>query len=321
MRLRWIFAIALCFGAVLAARETPAGDPTESFSGCANFRADSDLVIVPVNVFDSQNRVVNRLDSAYFRVFEDGVEQHIVAVGEDDTPVSVGFVFDTSASIGAKLDLSRQAVAEFLKTANPNDEFFFLPFGSQPGDVTGFTRRPDDILLQLARARSGGATALFDAIQAAFLNIRKAHNTRRAIIVISDGGDNHSRITKTEIRRMARETDAQLYAVGTYESPGARHRTAEELTGPELLAEISEQTGGRSFPVLKSTDITDAAIRIGLELRDQYMIAYRPANQNWNGTYRRITVAGSLPAGFPPLRFYWRHGYYAAPSPCAVPAS
>jgi Ca-activated chloride channel family protein len=93
------------------------------------------------------------------------------------------------------------------------------------------------------------------------------------------------------------------------------------LTGPELLAEISEQTGGRSFPVRKPFDIVDAAIRIGLELRDQYLIAYRPANQNWNGTYRRITVAGALPSGFPPLRFYWRQGYYAAPPPCALPTS
>jgi VWFA-related protein len=321
MIIRWLFAIVLCCGTLLAARETPAGEPPESFSGCANFRADSDLVIVPVNVFDSENRVVNRLDPAYFRVFEDGVEQHIVAVGEDDTPVSIGFVFDTSASIGAKLDLSRQAVVEFLKTANPSDEFFFLPFGSQPGEVTGFTRQPEDILLQVARARSGGTTALFDAMQAAFSTIRKAHNTRRAIVVISDGGDNHSRITKTEIRRMARETDAQVYALGTYEAPGARHRTAEESTGPELLAEISEQTGGRSFPVRKPFDIVDAAIRIGLELRGQYLIAYRPANQNWNGSYRRIAVAGALPPGFPPLRFYWRQGYYAAPSTCTLPTS
>jgi VWFA-related protein len=319
MRLRSLFAFVVCCGAGLAARETPANEPPDP--ACANFRADSDLVIVPVSVFDSQERVVNRLDPSYFRVFEDGVEQPIVAVGEDDTPVSVGLVFDTSASIGAKLNLSRQAVAEFLKTANPADEFFFLPFDSQPGDVTGFTNRPEDILLQLANARSGGTTALLDAIQSAFLNIRKAHNTRRAIVIVSDGGDNHSRVTQNEIRRMARETDSQVYALGTYEAPAVRHRTTEELTGPELLTRISEQTGGRSFPVRQPSDIVDSAIRIGLELRSQYLIAYRPANQNWNGAYRRITVEGSQPPGFPQLRLYWRQGYFAAAPPCAVPAS
>jgi VWFA-related protein len=290
-------------------------------ASCANFRSDTNLVIIPVNVFDSQNRVVNHLDPGYFRVLEDGVEQPIASVGEDDLPVSVGFVFDTSASMGAKLDVSRQAVAEFLKTANPEDEFFLLPFDSRPGTMTGFTNHPEEILDQLAHVKSGGTTALLDAIQAAFLNIRKAHNPRRAIVIISDGGDNHSRATKIEIQRLAREADAQVFALGTYESPAARHRTTEELTGPELLTAISEQSGGRSFPVMKPSDVTDAAIRIGLELREQYLIAYRPANQDWNGTYRRITVQPAPPAGFPQLHMYWRQGYFAADSPCELPTS
>ena len=120
---------------------------------------------------------------------------------------------------------------------------------------------------------------------------------------------------------MAREADAQVYALGTYESPGVRRRTAEELTGPELLTEISEQTGGRSFPVRKPSDLTDAAIRIGLELRDQYVIAYRPLNENWDGAYRRITVEPARQPGLPPLRLYWRQGYYAAGLPCSRPTS
>lgn len=317
-RYRCVFLIMLCCG-ILPAKQNPAGDPP-GFPDCANFRADSSLVNVPVNVFDPLNRVVNHLDAKYFRVFEDGVEQQITAVGEDDVPASIGFVFDTSASIGAKLDLSRQAIAEFLKSANPQDEFFFLPFGSQPGAVTGFTSRSEEILDQVARARSGGTTAMLDAIRQAFLNIRKARNTRRAIVIISDGGDNHSRVTKTEIRRMAREVDAQVYALGTYEPPGVRRRSLEELTGPELLTEISEQTGGRSFPVQKPSDILDAAIRIGVELRDQYLIQYRPSNQNWNGTYRRITVEVAEP-GFPQLRAYWRQGYYASEPACVLPTS
>ena len=169
--------------------------------------------------------------------------------------------------------------------------------------------------------KPNGTTAMLDAIQTAFLSIRRAHNTRRALVIISDGGDNHSRATKTEIRRMARESDAQVYALGTFEPSSARRRPAEEATGPELLAEISEQSGGRSFPVVQPSDIRDAAIRIGLELRDQYRIAYRPVNQTWNGLYRRITVEVAPPAGFPPLRVYWRQGYYAAQSPCGLPTS
>lgn len=307
-----LFVTALCGVAILQAGQEP--------PGCAVFRADTSLVTVPVNVFDSQNRVVNHLDPGVFRVFEDGVEQRIESVGSDDAPVSVGFVFDTSASMGAKLNLSRQAVAEFLRFENPEDESFLLPFDSHPGTVTGFSKRSEDILTQLASVKSSGTTAMLDAIQAAFLNIRKAHNARRAIIIVSDGGDNHSRITRTEILRLAREADAQVYAIGTFEPPAARHRSVEEWTGPELLAGIAEQTGGRSFPARQASDVVDAAIRIGFELHNQYLIAYRPANQNWNGQYRRITVEATVP-GFPQLRLYWRHGYNAVASPCTVPAS
>jgi VWFA-related protein len=317
MNLRYgcIFAMVLCSGVALSAGQNPVTP------GCPALRAEANLVNVPVNVLDSRNRVVNHLDPKFFRVFEDGVEEDIVAVGEDDAPASIGFVFDTSASMGVKLDLSRQAVAEFLKSANPDDEFFLLPFDSRPGAVTGFTSRSEEILDQLAHAKPAGTTAMLDAIQAAFLNIRRAKNARRAIIIISDGGDNHSRTTKTDILRMAREADAQVYTLGTYEPPATRHRTPEEFTGPELLAGISEQTGGRNFPVRRLSDIADAAIRIGFELRNQYVIAYRPANQNWNGKYRRITVETAAP-GFPQLRTYWRQGYYAAAgTACAVPTS
>jgi VWFA-related protein len=307
-----LFVTAFCGVAVLQAGQEP--------PGCAVFRADTSLVTVPVNVFDSQNRVVNHLDPKAFQVFEDGVEQRIESVGSDDAPVSVGFVFDTSGSMGTKLNLSRQAVGEFLRFANPEDESFLLPFDSRPGAVTGFSNRSEDILNQLASLKSAGTTAMLDAIQAAFLNIRKAHNARRAIIIVSDGGDNHSRTTKTEILRLAREADAQVYAIGTYEPPAARHRSIEESTGPELLAGIAEQTGGRSFPVRQASDIVDAAVRIGFELHNQYLIAYRPANQEWNAQYRRITVEAEAP-GFPQLRLYWRHGYNAVASPCTVPAS
>jgi Ca-activated chloride channel family protein len=317
-RYRSFAVVAFCS---FAAFPILAGEPSLSIPGCANFRSDTNLVAVPVNVFDSLNRVVNHLDPKYFRVFEDGVEQQIVSIGEDDSPVSVGFVFDTSLSMGAKLDLSRRAVAEFLRSANPADEFFLLPFESRPGAMTGFTSRPDVIMDQLAQAKSWGTTAMLDAIQSAFLNIRKAHNARRAVVIISDGGDNHSRSTKADIRRMAREADAQVYAVGTYEAPAVRRRTAEELTGPGLLTEISEQTGGRSFPVRNGSDIMDAAIRIGFELRNQYLIEYRPANSNWNGTYRRITVEVAQPPGFPQLREYWRQGYYAVQPGCVIPTS
>ena len=307
-RYRWFTVTALCS---LLALPAFTAELSLNIPGYDNFRADTSLVAVPVNVLDSMISVVNHLDPKAFRVFEDGIEQQIVAVGADDTPASIGFVFDTSLSMGAKLDLSRQAVAAFLRSANPADEFFLLPFESRPGALIGFTSRPDEIVAQLAQAKSGGTTAMLDAIQSAFLNIRKAHNARRAIVIVSDGGDNHSRATKADIRRMAREADAQVYALGTYEPPSIRRRSAEESTGPGLLTEISEQTGGRSFPVRNASDIMDAAIRIGFELRNQYLIRLSAFQSELERGISPDHSGCGAASGLPQLRAYWRQGYYA----------
>ena len=283
---------------------------------CGVLRAEADLVNVPVSVFDPQNRVVSHLGAGAFRVFENGVEQRVEAVGEEDAPASIGFVLDTSGSMGVKIDLARDAILRFVKAANPEDEFFLLPFDSHPGAVTGFTSRAEDIADQLTRMRPAGTTAMLDAIQTAFVKMRRARHARRAVIIVSDGGDNHSRVTKTEVLRLAREAAVQVYALGTYEPPATRHRTPEEFTGPELLATITEQSGGRSFPAQRLSDISDAAIRIGFELRSQYVVAYRPGNRTWDGHYRRITIQTAAP-GFPQLHAYWRQGYYSPPPACA----
>ncbi len=307
------FAFVLLCGAL----SSPARQNTPE---CGSIRAEANLVTVPVSVFDSRNRVVSHLGAEAFRVFEDGAEQRIDAVGEEDVPASIGFVLDTSGSMGVKIDLARDAILRFLKTANPDDEFFLLPFDSHPGAVTGFTSRIEDIAEQLTRVRPAGTTAMLDAIQTAFVRMRRARHARRAIIIVSDGGDNHSRVTKTEILRLAREAEVQVYALGTYEPPATRHRTPEEFTGPELLATIAEQSGGRSFPARRLSDISDAAIRIGFELRSQYVIAYRPGNRNWDGRYRHIIIETDAP-GFPQLHAYWRQGYYSPQAACAEATS
>lgn len=317
-RFACILAMSVAFSVLSFARQNPAAAPPDGLSGCSVLRAEANLVNVPVTVFDSRNRLVNHLDARAFHVFEDGVEQRIIAVGQDDVPASIGFVFDTSASMGIKVDLARHAVAEFMHSANPHDEFFLLPFDSRPGTLTGFTSQPQQILVGLQLARPAGTTALLDAIQVAFRNLKYARHERRALIIISDGGDNHSRTTKSEILQIAREANAQVFTMGTYAPPAARHRTPEEFNGPELLTTIAELSGGRNFPVRRLTDIADAAFRIGFDIRNQYAIAYRPSNQNWDGLYRHIVVKIDAP-GFPDLHSYWRQGYYGTPPVCAIP--
>jgi len=277
----------------------------------ANIRSDINVVLVPVSVNDPLNRFVTGLDQETFKVFEDKVEQKLVSFGSEDAPLSIGIVFDTSGSMGPKLERSRQAVAEFFKTANPEDEAFLVEFNDRPQLVTPFTHNLEEIQNRLTFTQSKGRTALLDGLYLALHTMKKAKNPRKAILLISDGGDNSSRYTETEVKNLVKEADVQIYSIGIYEAIGARSRTAEEAAGPGLLTDVSEPTGGRHFVVDNLAELPDVAAKIGIELRNQYVLGYSPSNQTRDGKYRRILVKLVQPRGFPPLHAFWRTGYYA----------
>jgi Ca-activated chloride channel family protein len=276
-----------------------------------NIRIDTTLVQVNVTVTDPLNRFVTGLEKEHFRLFEDKVEQSIAQFSAEDAPLSVGIVFDTSGSMGSKLQKSRQACAQFFKTANPEDEFFLIEFNDRPQMIVPFTTNTEEIQNQLTFTQSKGRTALLDGIYMAMSTMKKAHNPRKAILIISDGGDNSSRYTETEIKNAVREADVQVYAIGIFEPMGSRGRTAEEMSGPGLLSEIAEQTGGRHFPVDNLSELPDVAAKIGIELRNQYVLYYAPKNQDRDGKYRRVNVKLVQPRGLPPLKAFYRLGYYA----------
>lgn len=278
----------------------------------ANIRVDTNLVLIPVSVTDSLNRFVTGLEKNNFKIFEDKVEQTIAQFASEDAPLSVGLVFDTSNSMGAKLQKSRQAAAQFFKTANPEDEFFLVQFNDRPEMVVPFTHNTEEIQNRLTFTQAKGRTALLDGIYLAMNTMKKAKNPRKAILVISDGGDNSSRYTESEIKNLVRESDVQIYAIGIFEPIGARGRTAEELSGPGLLNDLSEQTGGKHFAIENVNELPDVAAKIGIELRNQYLIGYSPKNQERDGKYRRVQVKIIQPRGLQTqLRPTWRQGYYA----------
>jgi Ca-activated chloride channel family protein len=277
----------------------------------ANIRVDTTLVLIPVTVTDPLNRFVTGLEKENFRIFEDKVEQEISQFSSEDAPLSVGIIFDCSGSMGNKLEKSRQAVAQFFKTANPEDEFFLVEFNDRADLVIKFTTSLEEIQNRLAFTPSRGKTALLDAVYLGLHEMKKAKNSRKALLIISDGGDNNSRYTETEVKNLVREADVQIYAMGIFEPASTRSRTAEELGGPTLLTEISEQTGGRHFPVENLNELPNIAEKIGIELRNQYIIGYSPKNLERNGKYRRVQVKLVQPRGLPPLRAFWRLGYYA----------
>jgi VWFA-related protein len=288
-----------------------AAGPGDSRGARPNIRVDTTLVLIPVTVTDPLNRFVTGLEREHFRLFEDKREQQLTHFASEDAPLSIGLVFDASGSMGAKMQKARQAAAQFFKLANPEDEFFLVQFSDRPELVSPFTHSTEEIQNRLAFTQSKGRTALLDAIYLSMNQMKKAHNPRKAILVISDGGDNSSRYTQSEVKNLVREADVQLYAIGIFEGMGGRGRTAEELSGPGLMTEVAEQTGGRHFPVENLNELPDIAAKIGIELRNQYVLGYTPANPLRDGKYRRVTVKVVQPRGLPPLRAFWRLGYYA----------
>jgi Ca-activated chloride channel homolog len=277
----------------------------------ASLRIDTTLVQINVTVTDPLNRFVTGLEKEHFRLFEDKVGQNILDFSSEDAPLSIGLVFDTSGSMGPKLQKSREAAMQFFKTANPDDEFFLIEFNDRPQLVVPFTTDTEDISNRLTFAQSKGRTALLDGVYLAMHEMKKARNPRKAILIISDGGDNNSRYTESEIKNAVREADVQIYGIGIFEPMGSRGRTPEELMGPSLLSEVAELTGGRSYNVENLNELVDIAAKIGIELRNQYVLYYSPKNQARDGKYRHVNVKLVQPRGLPPLKAFFRLGYYA----------
>lgn len=277
----------------------------------ADIKVTSTLVLINVTVTDPLSRFVTGLERDNFRLFEDKKEQEISAFSSEDAPISIGLVFDTSGSMGSKLQKSREAAADFFQTANPDDEFFLVRFNDRPELAVPFTTDTDKIQSALTFTQSKGRTALLDGVYLSMNQMKKARHPRKALLIISDGGDNSSRYTESEIKNAVRESDVQIYAIGIFESAASRGRTPEEAMGPGLLNDLAEQTGGRAYAVENPAELPDIAAKIGVELRNEYILGYTPKNQERDGKYRRVQVKLVQPRGLPPLKAIFRLGYYA----------
>ena len=271
-------------------------------------KVDVDMVLIPVTITDPLNRLVTGLESEDFQVFENGNPQKISSFASEDAPVSIGIIFDLSGSMSSKLNRARASILQFIKTANPQDEFFVIGFNDRPELIDDFTSSPEQIEESLATRRAGHRTALLDAIYYGVAKMKDARHERKALLVVSDGGDNRSRYTEGEVRSQVREADVEIYSIGVFD-PYAP--TPEERTGPQLLDDLSQMTGGRMFRVDDLDEMGDIAEKISTELRNQYMIGYRPKALLRDGKWRKVKVKVNPPPGLPPLTVYARTGYYA----------
>ncbi|HSP69611.1 MAG TPA: VWA domain-containing protein [Bryobacteraceae bacterium] len=268
-----------------------------------DLRVDRTEVLVPVAVNDAYNRPVAGLDRENFRVFDDKVEQVITSFSMEDEPVAVGLVFDTSGSMSGAEREERMAATEFFKTANPEDEFALVEFDSSPRLVVPLTADPAKITYQLLFTHTRGSTALLDAVFLGLHEIKKSSKKRKALVVISDGGENNSRYTSTEIKNVVKESDVLIYSIGVFADPNYTDAGG-------VLNGISEQTGGRMFKTAGAR-LSDIAQKISVDLRNRYLLGYVPANTERNGKYHLVEVKVVPPKGLPPVKAHWRTGYYA----------
>jgi len=306
LRFRTQFALALALNAAIAAWAQPPAKPAQP-----DIRVESTLVLVPVTVTDARHRYVLGLEQQNFRIFEDGAEQKVRQFSGEDAPLSVGFIVDTSGSIGSKIELCRESVVQFLKTMNDQDEAFLVTFADKAQVVAPLTRTTDKMADQLLTVPTGGMTALFDGVFAGLHEMKKSKNPRKALVVISDGGDNNSAFSAKEVMNKAVEDGVLVYAMGVFSPVGPFGLSLEEQRGPRLLSNVSEQTGGRSFAASRLDQLPEVAARIAVELRNQYLLAFSPTNQDRDGKYRKLEVKLIQPEGMSGLVARWRLGYYA----------
>jgi len=308
--------IAQCLAAVtlllasLAAQDVsphrkPAPSKPVDTQPSPTMRITTDLVQVPITVTDKLGRPVTGLEKDNFRVFDNRVEQTITRFTMDDEPVAVGFVFDVSGSIGKMLHEYQIAAHEFFKVADPEDEFFLVTFESRPTLAVPLTKHANDIEYQIMMTKSKGMTALFDAVYMAANEIRKSKVAKKALILISDGGENHSRYSLGELKNALVETDALLYTIG----PSPDMAGGDNNGG--LLKYLAEMTGGRLIAI-NGQDMSDLAQKIVIDLRNRYVLYYSPTDNARDGRYHQIQILLYPPRGLPKLIPHWRTGYYAA---------
>ena len=248
---------------------------------------DVDLVLVPATVTDGLNRPITTLRKQDFRVFDGDTQQELRYFNQEDAPLSIGILLDTSGSMKSKYELARRALAEFFRNSNPNDDYFVVTYSTKPRLLSNTTQSAEEIENELTAVVPDGSTPLLDAIYLGLTKLKHARYERRALLIISDGGDNNSRYRAKEIRSMVQESDVQIYAMGIF-SPITI--AVEDRQGKKLLSDIAGATGGRAAFFSSPAKLPEVAAKFSRELRSEYVLGYRPQNLQYDGKLHKITV-------------------------------
>ena len=274
---------------------------------------NTDLITLTVTVTDTYGRYVSGLSKNAFIVLDDKQPQEIAFFSDDDSPVSVGVIFDVSGSMsGDKVKRARDALSNFIQTSHNSDEYFLIAFNSRAQLLLDRTRDGNSVLDKLTFVQTRNNTALYDACYLGVEKVQRGAHPKRALLLISDGQDNNSRYTFNEVRRLLKESDVVLYAIGILSGSDAGSSLGME--GQGILDELSNVSGGKAFFPRSNAEMDDIFEQIALELRHQYSIGYKPMNFANDGKWHRVKVKVSPPRGLPRLFVRSKEGYYAIPS-------
>lgn len=261
--------------------------PTQSL------KVDVDLVLVNATVTDAEGRYVVGLEKKDFHVWEDKVEQQVEYFSTEDAPLSVGIILDASGSMQGSLPYAHQAALTFLRTSNADDEYFLIEFSNKPRVDVELTKDISKLQERIMYLPAKGSTALYDAVYLGMEKLRKASYPKRALIVITDGGENHSRYTFSNLRDLVREQNVQIFSIGAW--------------GP--INNIIQLTGGYAF---HGDGLDDICEKIAVELKNEYVVGYRSTNQAKDGRWRKVQLKVDTPRGLSKLTVRGKTGYYAA---------
>jgi len=293
-------AILLCAGMTLRG-QNPQNQQLPTF------RVGVETVFVKVSVTDPLNRCVTGLQKEHFKIYEDKVEQTIDYFTQEPAAVSVGIIFDVSGSMkdNNNIQKAKNAIVRFLESGNPLDEYCLITFNERTSLVQNFTHQSANLRSMIAQKQAGGRTALFDAVYMGLAQVKAAKNEKKALILVTDGEDNTSRYTYSEVREFAKESDVQIYAVGEQGLLGY---------GRSVIHGVVNLTGGRDFFPNNFNELDYYIDLIHAELRNQYVLGYNPTNKIHDGKWRKIQVKLDPPEGLPKLIVHAKEGYYAAKS-------